>query len=426
MIQRSFTRFQWKSLLQPWQNVDWFLFLLPIGLMVLGGVMIHSVEINQEGANWASQHFITGGIGLAIALAIARWRYETLLQWHWIFYGITICLLLAVKFFGTEGLGAQRWITILGFNLQPSEFAKLGAIITIAALLNDRPASTIPAALRALAVTAVPWILVFLEPNLGTSLVFGAITMGMLYWGNANPAWLLLLISPLVSAILFNFNTFLPIWVVLPFWFGWIILIGFMAWRSLPWYKVGTLGAVVINLISGGLGGFLWSILKDYQKQRLVIFLNPDQDPLGGGYHLIQSRIGIGAGGLWGRGLHQGTQTQLNFIPEQHTDFIFAAIGEELGFIGGIAVLIAFWLICLRLVIIAQNAKDNFGSLIAIGVFSMIVFQVSVNIGMTIGLSPVTGIPLPFLSYGKSSLLMNFMAIGVVESVANFRQRLKF
>lgn len=426
MIQRSFTRFQWKSLLQPWQNVDWFLFLLPIGLTVLGGVMIHSVEINQEGANWASQHFITGGIGLAIALAIARWRYETLLQWHWIFYGITICLLLAVKFFGTEGLGAQRWITILGFNLQPSEFAKLGAIITIAALLNDRPASTIPAALRALAVTAVPWILVFLEPNLGTSLVFGAITMGMLYWGNANPAWLVLLISPLVSAILFNFNTFLPIWIVLPLWFGWIILIGFMAWRSLPWYKVGTLGAVVINLISGGLGGFLWSILKDYQKQRLVIFLNPDQDPLGGGYHLIQSRIGIGAGGLWGRGLHQGTQTQLNFIPEQHTDFIFAAIGEELGFIGGIAVLIAFWLICLRLVIIAQNAKDNFGSLIAIGVFSMIVFQVSVNIGMTIGLSPVTGIPLPFLSYGKSSLLMNFMAIGVVESVANFRQRLKF
>jgi rod shape determining protein RodA len=167
-------------------------------------------------------------------------------------------------------------------------------------------------------------------------------------------------------------------------------------------------------------------LLKDYQKKRLIIFLDPDQEPLKGGYHLIQSRIAIGAGEMWGRGLYKGTQTQLSFIPEQHTDFIFTAIGEELGFVGGILVLIAFWLVCLRLVIIAQNAKDNFGSLIAIGVFSMIVFQVAVNIGMTIGLSPVTGIPLPFLSYGKSALLMNFLAIGVVQSVANFRQRLKF
>lgn len=419
MLQKSLIpQIRWKFLLQSWQNVDWWLFVLPIGLTILGSVMIHSVEINQEGANWSSQHLITGGIGVAFALAIARWRYERLLQWHWIIYGVTLVLLLAVKFFGTEGLGAQRWITILGFNLQPSEFAKLGAIITIAALLSDRPASTIPSALRVMAVVAVPWILVFLEPNLGTSLVFGAITMGMLYWGNANPGWLLLLLSPLISAILFN--------VFLPVWFLWIAVIGVVAWRTLPWFRLGTLATVVINLVSGGLGHFLWEVLKDYQKKRLIIFLNPDQDPLGGGYHLIQSRIAIGAGELWGRGLHQGTQTQLNFIPEQHTDFIFAAVGEELGFVGCMAVLVAFWLICLRLVIIAQNAKDNFGSLIAIGVFSMIVFQVSVNIGMTIGLSPVTGIPLPWLSYGKSALLMNFLAIGVVESVANFRQRLKF
>ncbi|PZV05256.1 MAG: rod shape-determining protein RodA, partial [Leptolyngbya sp.] len=284
--------------------------------------------------------------------------------------------------------------------------------------LSDRPASTIPAALRVMAVVALPWMLVFLEPNLGTSLVFGAITMGMLYWGNANPGWLLLLLSPFISAILFNIS--------LPFWFAWIAVVGVVAWRSLPWYRLGTLGAVVINLVSAGLGHLLWGLLKEYQKKRLVIFLDPDQEPLKGGYHLIQSRIAIGAGEMWGRGLYKGTQTQLSFIPEQHTDFIFTAIGEELGFVGCILVLIAFWLICLRLVIIAQNAKDNFGSLIAIGVFSMIVFQVSVNIGMTIGLSPVTGIPLPFLSYGKSALLMNFLAIGVVQSVTNFRQRLKF
>jgi rod shape determining protein RodA len=418
MLQKSLPKIRWKSLFQPWQNVDWWLFVLPLGLTILGGVMIHSIELSQQGANWALQHFITGGVGFALALAIARFRYDQLLQWHWFIYGTTILLLLAVKFFGTEGLGAQRWITLAGFNLQPSEFAKLGAIITIAALLSDRPAFTIPAALRVMAVVAVPWMLVFLEPNLGTSLVFGAITMGMLYWGNAHPGWLLLLLSPFVSAILFNIS--------LPFWFVWIAIVGVVAWRSLPWYRLGTFGAVVINLVSGGLGHLLWGLLKEYQKKRLILFLDPDQEPLKGGYHLIQSRIAIGAGELWGRGLYKGTQTQLSFIPEQHTDFIFTAIGEELGFVGGILVLFAFWLICLRLVIIAQNAKDNFGSLIAIGVFSMIVFQVAVNVGMTIGLSPVTGIPLPFLSYGKSALLMNFLAIGVVQSVTNFRQRLKF
>jgi rod shape determining protein RodA len=166
--------------------------------------------------------------------------------------------------------------------------------------------------------------------------------------------------------------------------------------------------------------------LQDYQKERLILFLNPERDPLGGGYHLIQSRIAIGAGGVYGKGLFNGTQTQLNFIPEQHTDFIFSAIGEELGFVGAIFLLLAFWLICLRLVAIAQTAKDNFGSLLAIGVLSMLVFQAIVNIGMTIGLAPVTGIPLPWISYGRSALLTNFMAIGVVESVANHRQRRKF
>ncbi len=417
LLQKSFKQIRWKSLVQPWQNVDWWLFLLPIGLTILGGVMIRSVELNQGWTDWR-QHWITGVVGLVMALAIARWRYDQLLRWRWIIYGITNLSLLAVMFFGREELGAQRWIPIFGFNLQPSEFAKLGIIITIAALLSERPASTIPVFLKTLGVTAVPWILIFLEPNLGTSLVFGAITMGMLYWGNANPGWLILMLSPFLSAILFN--------IFLPAWFIWVVVVGIIAWRSLPWYRVGTFITVVTNLISGALGHFLWGLLKDYQKQRLTMFLNPDQDPLGGGYHLIQSRIAIGAGGLWGRGLHQGTQTQLNFIPEQHTDFIFAAVGEELGFVGCFLVLLAFWLICLRLVIIAQNARDNFGSLIAIGVLSMVVFQTVVNIGMTIGLSPVTGIPLPWMSYGRSALLMNFLAIGLVQSVANFRQRLSF
>ncbi|HEY9845609.1 MAG TPA: rod shape-determining protein RodA [Candidatus Caenarcaniphilales bacterium] len=178
--------------------------------------------------------------------------------------------------------------------------------------------------------------------------------------------------------------------------------------------------------MGAGIGHLFWGLLKDYQKDRLILFLDPDKDPLGGGYHLIQSRIAIGAGELWGRGLNHGTQTQLNFIPEQHTDFIFSAIGEELGFLGALLVIAVFWIICLRLVLIAQTAKDNFGSLLAIGVFSMLMFQVVVNIGMTIGLAPVTGIPLPWMSYGRSALLTNFIAIGLVESVANHRRRRKY
>lgn len=417
MLQKSLIRIRWKSLLQPWQEVDWFLFALPVGLTIFGGIMIRSVEMNQGWTDWW-QHWIIGGVGLVLALAIARWRYEILVQWQWIIYGITNVSLVAVMFLGTSALGAQRWITIGGFNIQPSEFAKLGLIITLASLLQARTASTIPTVVRTLAITAVPWALVFLQPDLGTSLVFGAITLGMLYWANANPGWLLLLISPVISAVLFS--------VFLPAWFIWVAVLGVLAWRTLPWPRFGALGAIVINLVAGGLGHMLWELLKDYQKDRLILFLDPDKDPLGGGYHLIQSRIAIGAGEWWGRGLNQGTQTQLNFIPEQHTDFIFSAIGEELGFVGCFFVLLVFWLLCLRLIIIAQNAKDNFGSLLAIGVLSMLVFQVVINIGMTIGLAPVTGIPLPWVSYGRSALLTNFIAIGLVESVANYRQRLKF
>lgn len=414
---RTLTQTRWKSLIAPWQEVDWLLFALSVGITLFGGIMIRSTELNQGLTDWW-QHWLVGAIGLGLALFIARCRYENLIQWHWIIYGITNMSLIAVMLTGTSAKGAQRWITIGGFNLQPSEFAKLGVIITLAALLHSKTAATIPVVVRALAITAVPWALVFLQPDLGTSLVFGAITLGMLYWGNANLGWLVLLISPLVAAILFN--------VFLPAWFFWVGAMSIIAWLTLPWRWVSAVGAIAVNAVASQLGHLFWGLLKDYQKDRLILFLNPEQDPLGGGYHLIQSRIAISAGELWGQGLNQGTQTQLNFVPEQHTDFIFSAIGEELGFVGALVVLFGFWLLCFRLLIIAQNAKDNFGSLLAIGVLSMLAFEVMINIGMTIGLAPVTGIPLPWLSYGRSAMLTNFIAIGLVESVENYRQRLKF
>ncbi len=433
MFQNSFfPRIRWKNLFHPWQGIDLWLLLGAVALMVLGSVMIRSIQLNKQLTDW-TQHAVTGGIGIAAVLFLSRWRYELLIQFRWVIYGIVNFGLICVMFFGRTELGATRWINIFGFNVQPSEFAKLGIIITLAALLHERPANTIGSMLRSMSIVVVPLVLILLEPNLGTSLVIMAITVGMLYWGNANPGWLILMMSPIFSAILLNAlpNTLKSVNPILTplgigLWLVWVAGMGIVALRSLPWQKWGTLGAVAVNLISGGLGDFLWHRLHDYQKQRITMFLDPDQDALGGGYHLIQSRIAIGAGQLFGQGLNHGTQTQLNFIPEQHTDFIFAAIGEELGFIGSIGVLLTFLLICYRLLVIAQNAKDDFGSLIAIGVFSMIIFQVFVNIGMTIGLSPVTGIPLPYLSHGRSALLMNFLALGLVESVANHRQKMRY
>ena len=424
MLLRSFNkRVPWQTWLKPWKQLDRWLLFLPMILTVVGGLLIRSTQIHDGWTNWL-QHWTIGGIGLLLALLIARWHYTPLLRLHWLIYIITNLSLVAVMVVGTSALGAQRWIPILGFNVQPSEFAKVGLIISLAALLHHQPATTILSTVRALTVTLLPLSLVFLQPDLGTSLVFAAITLGMLYWANVNLGWLILMGSPLASALLLNVP--LPHNLPLVLWVCWAVLMGVVGWLTLPKPMLGALSGLTINLIAGGMGRVVWNLLKDYQKDRIILFLDPDRDPLGGGYHLIQSRIAVGAGGLWGQGLHQGTQTQLNFIPEQHTDFIFSAAAEEFGFIGCMLLLLAFWLICVRLIRIALTANENFGSLICIGILSMLIFQVVLNISMNIGLAPVTGIPLPWLSYGRSALLTNFLAIGLVESIANHRKKRKF
>ena len=338
--------------------------------------------------------------------------------WHWLIYFITNISLMAVIVLGVTANGAQSWIKIGGFNIQPSEFAKVGLIITLAALLHRNDASRGISVLRVLGITFIPWALIMCQPDLGTGLVFGAITFGMLYWANIHPGWLVLLISPIISAILFN--------IFFITWIFWTVVMGIISWFTLSYRFASTIGIIGINFTVGRLGNIFWGLLKDYQKDRLTLFLEPEKNPLGGGYQLIQSRIAIGSGELWGRGLFQGTQTQLDFVPEQHTDFIFSVIGEEFGFIGSIVVLIIFWLICFRYIVVASQAEENFGSLLAIGVLSMTSFQVIINICMTVGLAPITGIPLPWLSYGKSALLTNFIALGLVASVSKHRQRKKF
>lgn len=409
---------RWQLLMEGWQEVDWLLFLVPSLMVVFSSLVLSSIQATMAGTRYDLNHLGLGLVCLALALWISRSRYERLQEWYWIIYALTNAFLVLVLFIGTVGNGAQSWIGIGGFYVQPSEFAKVGMIITVAVVLSQRDASTLPGLGAALGITALPWVLVFIQPDLGSSLVFGAVLLGMLYWANCKPGWLALMVSPLVAGILFNLS--IPVWLL------WSAGMGAISWYTLPWRWLSTVLATGINLISGKLGQVFWGFLEDYQKDRLVLFLDPDKDPLGGGYHLIQSRIAIGAGQLWGQGLRGGTQTQLSFIPEQHTDFIFSAVGEEWGFVGCMVVLVAYLLIFFRLVVIAQNAKDNFGSLLVVGIFTMILFQTAINIGMTIGLAPITGIPLPWLSYGRSSLLTNFVALGIVESVANFRHRLKF
>lgn len=435
LLKRPRSRNPWHRWIKPWQQIDWLLLCLTIGVSMFGGLMIMSTELTQPVTDYWS-HWLVAAIGAVIALFLARTRYENLIQWHWVTYTLTNLSLIAVMIIGTSAKGAQRWITIGGFNVQPSEFAKIGLIITLAAVLHQRTASTVESVFRTLAITAIPWALIFLQPDLATSLVFGAVVLGMLYWANANPGWLILMISPVISAILFGINWPLsqPISLFNVISVGllglvWAIAMGILGWQTLPWRKFAFngIGALALNLLGGELGVFVWNhVLRDYQKDRLTVFLKPGYDILGVGYHQHQSRIAIGAGEIWGWGLFQGPMTQLNFVPEQHTDFIFSAVGEEFGFVGCLVVLFIFCLICFRLLRIAQTAKDNFGSLLAVGVLSMIVFQLIVNVGMTVGLAPVAGIPLPWMSYGRSAMLTNFIGLGLVESVANFRHRPKY
>ena len=393
----------------PWRNIDPLLWGIPIAMTILAGLLIASTQREAPLADWKN-HWITGAVGLAIAALLAKIDLDKLKPLLLPIYLLTLTSLFGVKLMGTSALGAQRWISIAGLHVQPSEFAKLAAILLLAGILAKHPIERPVDLIRPLAVISLPWALVFLQPDLGTSLVYGAIVLAMLFWAGLPLPWLLLLLSPLATAIIAGA---FPI-ALLP-WFG---LLAFMSWRSLPWKRIGSAIALTLNSIFALLTPFLWTHgLKDYQKDRLILFLDPSKDPLGGGYHLIQSQIGIGSGQLFGTGLMQGNLTKLQFIPEQHTDFIFSALGEELGFIGALLLLLSYGLFSWKLLQVAGIAGNDFESLVVIGILSMVMFQVVINISMTIGLGPVTGIPLPWMSYGRFAMFVNFISVGLVASV---------
>ena len=391
-------------------GVDKILWGVPLAITLLAGILIASTQRQAAYADWYD-HWITAAVGLAIALGLAKLPLERLHALLAPLYGLTVISLVAVRFAGTSALGAQRWINIAGFHVQPSEFAKLAAILLLAGVLCRFPIERPVDLVRPSALIALPWLLVFIQPDLGTSLVFGAVLLVMLFWAGMPLAWLILLLSPLVTAIVAGT---LPWGLAL-----WIPLMGTLAWRSLPWKRTALAAVLAIEGLFAVITPYLWMHgLKDYQRDRLVVFLDPAKDPLGAGYHLMQSKIGIGSGGWFGTGLLQGHLTKLRFIPEQHTDFIFSAMGEETGFIGCVLLIAAYGLLLWRLLQIAGRARTDFESLVVIGVAAMLMFQVIINISMTIGLGPVTGIPLPWMSYGRSAMLVNFVALGLCASVA--------
>ena len=394
----------------PLADVDWILWGVPWAMILLAGGLIASTQREAPTTEWY-QHWVTAAVGMGVGLLLARVPMERVLRWQWPIYGLMVASLIAVRIIGVSALGAQSWINIGGFYVQPSEFAKVAAILLLAGVLSRHPVERPVDLLRPIGMISVPWLLVFIQPDLGSSLVFGAVLLSMLYWSGMPGAWVVLLLSPLVSAIAAGTWA----WALI----GWIPLMGWLAWKSLPWKRAAASVAVAVQGVFAVITPWLWEHgLRPHQRARLTLFLDPAQDPLGGGYHLLQSTVGIGSGQLWGTGLLHGSLTKLRFIPEQHTDFIFSALGEETGFIGSTLVVAGFVVLMWRLLQIAGRARTDLESLVVVGIGAMLMFQVVVNINMTIGLGPITGIPLPFLSYGRSAMLVNFISLGLCASVA--------
>ncbi|HZC99417.1 MAG TPA: rod shape-determining protein RodA [Actinomycetes bacterium] len=363
----------------PWRHLDPLAALAAGALAAFGLAAIYSATFASlrlqglPGGMFMRRQLISLLLGVVAAMLVALLDYRRMAAWAPLLCGLMVLVLGAVLTpLGSQANGAQSWFDLGPFQLQPSEFAKVALIVTLAAILGtrrDRAGRPGPRQL-ALALGALALVVgeILLQPDFGTMMVFVAILFGILLTSGIQLRWLLVLVL------------------------------------------IGGIGVV---------GTFKLNVLKEYQKERLTAFVNPSADASGRGftYNYRQSLIAIGSGGVTGKGYLRGTQTNLQYVPEQRTDFIFTVVGEELGFAGAAVLLGLLGLLVWRGLRIAALAGDAFGALIAAGVVSMLVFQTFVNVGMTIGIMPITGIPLPFVSYGGSSLIANFLAIGLLENV---------
>ena len=396
---------------------DWPLAALTFLLTAFGITMVYSagqtdVPTFVDGI-WRHQ-LVWFALGLAVAYAITRTSVR-LLEWASTPVFVGACVLLLLLLFVGQGAGTaastKSWLAIGGVRLgQPSELAKIGVVLMLARVLSAQRVA--PTSLFALwkptLIVGVPWLLIMAQPDLGTGIVFLGIFFAMLFWSGV--AWPLLLMaaSPAVSLVL-AFSTGL--------WGAWfLILLALVAWQRPAWLE----GALLVgaNVVMGVVAPLLWEQLNPYQQKRLLVFLDPSSDPRASGYHVIQSQVAIGSGGLCGKGFTEGSQKRLAFLPEQHTDFIFPVVGEELGFLGVTIALGLFCVLLLRTVRIAARSSSPFASLVAFGLTAAWFTHIVVNIGMTLGLMPITGIPLPFFSYGGSFMLACWISVGILVMVS--------
>jgi rod shape determining protein RodA len=355
--------------LSSYRDFDWVLLGFVLLLSLISVLEIKSATLHTKFHGFDHKQIGFLAIGIVLMFLISLIDYHRLIDTvHWA-YGVGILSLIAVALFGTRVLGGKRWISFHGAHFQPSEWIKLILIVAVARYfwgLTGRELTWADIG-KVSAMVFIPMAFVLKQPDLGTSLTYLPILICGLFLGGIRFKQVAIILLALV-------------------------FIGGIAWKS-------------------------GKHLKPYQQARIDAFINPDSDPRGSGYQIRQSLIAVGAGGVWGKGANKGTQTQGDFLPIPYTDFIFAAFCEEHGFVGAVGVLLLYFLILMRLIQNAQTASDLPGSFIIMGVVAVIVFQVAVNVGMVVGLMPVTGIPLPLLSYGGSSVLFTFLALGIVMNV---------
>ena len=397
------------------RQFEWMIFGLLVILMIIGIVSIYTasstrVEDDFIFADFYIKQFIWSIISMLALFILLKIPNAVIDVTIFPIYTITILLLIWVLFL-PEIKGSHRWINLGLINLQPSEFAKLLTIMTISKLISKPFINDRQILFRAFIITLIPLVLILLEPDLGTALSFLVILFSILLVSDLPKFYLILIVSPFLS-IFFSFS----IWIFIVYALSLIYLL----YRSnLDKVIIGF--AVAINTFIFFVTPIFWNNLKDYQQNRILTFINPMRDPFGAGYQIIQSKIAIGSGGISGKGFLLGTQKNMNFLPEHHTDFIFSVIGEEFGFFGCTFILFIYFLFLYKIAKSIRKIKWKENQYVSIGILAYITFQIFVNIGMNLGIVPTTGIPLPFISYGGSNLFTNVIAIGFILKYLNER-----
>ena len=395
---------------------DFAIFLPCISLMIIGLLAIYSSTANHPTAsgNFEKQLFFVI-VSLFVFLVVYSLPQQVFKMFAIPTYLISLLFLLAVLVMGKTVYGAKSWFGVGGFGFQPSELAKLGTILALSYWLTykNRDINNIKDIGVALCIGMVPIMLILLEPDTGTAIVFSIITIALLYWSGISLFGLFVVLSP-------GFVTFASLFGVQYLAIAMILIIVALFFFKRDLFNSATV--FIINLGASFFFDYAYRFLKPHQQKRIDTFLNPAADPLGSGYNALQAKLAIGSGGLFGKGFMQGNQTQLRFIPEQWTDFIYCVIGEEFGFIGSILVVTLFMIIFYRMINLSSMAKDRFSVLVIVGIMTMLFAHFAINVGMNIGVTPVIGLPLPFLSYGGSSLLVNMILIGIVMNIHKNRK----